>query len=122
MLVPSLLVILVPVIFGVLLGVPAVVGLLAGGLSAGFALAVFMANSGGAWDNAKKFIEEGNFGGKGSEAHKATVIGDTVGDPFKDTSGPSLNILIKLIAVVSVVFAGLVVYFGPTVQSAIGLG
>tara|TARA_B100001123_G_scaffold100193_1_gene115648 strand:+ start:9500 stop:11719 length:2220 start_codon:yes stop_codon:yes gene_type:complete len=111
MLVPSLLVILVPVVFGVLLGVPAVVGLLAGGLSAGFALAVFMANSGGAWDNAKKFIEEGNFGGKGSEAHKATVIGDTVGDPFKDTSGPSLNILIKLMSMVAIVMAGVTVSF-----------
>ena len=111
MLVPSLLVIFVPVIFGILLGVPAVVGLLAGGLSAGFALAVFMANSGGAWDNAKKFIEEGNFGGKGSEAHKATVIGDTVGDPFKDTSGPSLNILIKLMSMVAIVMAGVTVAY-----------
>jgi K(+)-stimulated pyrophosphate-energized sodium pump len=109
MLVPSLLVILVPVAFGILLGVPAVVGLLAGGLSAGFALAVFMANSGGAWDNAKKYVEEGHFGGKGSEAHKATVIGDTVGDPFKDTSGPSLNILIKLMSMVAIVMAGVTV-------------
>ncbi|MDB2499578.1 sodium-translocating pyrophosphatase [bacterium] len=111
MLVPSLLVILVPVVFGILLGVPAVVGLLAGGLSAGFALAVFMANSGGAWDNAKKYVEEGNFGGKGSEAHKATVIGDTVGDPFKDTSGPSLNILIKLMSMVAIVMAGVTVAY-----------
>jgi K(+)-stimulated pyrophosphate-energized sodium pump len=111
MLVPSLLVILVPVIFGILLGVPAVVGLLAGGLSAGFSLAVFMANSGGAWDNAKKYIEEGHFGGKGSEAHKATVIGDTVGDPFKDTSGPSLNILIKLMSMVAIVMAGVTVSY-----------
>jgi len=111
MLVPSLLVILVPIAFGILLGVPGVVGLLAGGLSAGFALAVFMANSGGAWDNAKKYVEEGHFGGKGSEAHKATVIGDTVGDPFKDTSGPSLNILIKLMSMVAIVMAGVTVGF-----------
>jgi K(+)-stimulated pyrophosphate-energized sodium pump len=109
MLVPSLLVILVPLGFGILLGVPAVVGLLAGGLSAGFSLAVFMANSGGAWDNAKKYIEEGNFGGKGSDAHKAAVTGDTVGDPFKDTSGPSLNILIKLMSMVAIVMAGVTV-------------
>jgi K(+)-stimulated pyrophosphate-energized sodium pump len=109
MLVPSLLVILVPLVFGILLGVPAVVGLLAGGLSAGFSLAVFMANSGGAWDNAKKYIEEGNFGGKGSDAHKAAVTGDTVGDPFKDTSGPSLNILIKLMSMVAIVMAGVTV-------------
>mgnify|MGYP002629746354 CR=1 FL=1 len=111
MLVPSLLVILVPLIFGILLGVPAVVGLLTGGLAAGFSLAVFMANSGGAWDNAKKYIEEGNFGGKGSDAHKAAVIGDTVGDPFKDTSGPSLNILIKLMSMVAIVMAGVTVAF-----------
>ena len=82
-----------------------------GSLSAGFVLAVFMANSGGAWDNAKKFIEEGNLGGKGSDNHKATVVGDTVGDPFKDTSGPSLNILIKLMSMVSIVVAGLTVSF-----------
>lgn len=86
-----------------------VVGLLIGGLSTGFVLAIFMANSGGAWDNAKKHIEEGNHGGKGSEAHKATVVGDTVGDPFKDTSGPSLNILIKLMSMVAIVMAGLTV-------------
>ena len=85
--------------------------MLVGGLGAGFVLAVFMANSGGAWDNAKKYIEEGNMGGKGSEAHKATVVGDTVGDPFKDTSGPSLNILIKLMSMVSIVMAGLTVAF-----------
>jgi len=89
--------------------VTGVVGLLIGGLSTGFVLAVFMANTGGAWDNAKKFIEEGNHGGKGSEAHKATVVGDTVGDPFKDTSGPSLNILIKLMSMVAIVMAGLTV-------------
>lgn len=93
---PSVLAIIVPIITGLIFGVPGVIGLLVGGLSAGFVLAVFMANAGGAWDNAKKYIEEGNFGGKGSDVHKATVVGDTVGDPFKDTSGPSLNILIKL--------------------------
>lgn len=111
MMVPSLLVILVPVAFGLLFGVPAVFGLLAGGLSTGFSLAVFMANSGGAWDNAKKYIEEGHFGGKGSEAHKAAVIGDTLGDPFKDTSGPSLNILIKLMSMVAIVMAGVTVAY-----------
>ena len=106
---PSVLAILVPILTGVIFGVPGVIGLLVGGLSAGFVLAIFMANSGGAWDNAKKYIEEGNFGGKGSEVHKATVVGDTVGDPFKDTSGPSLNILIKLMSMVSIVMAGLTV-------------
>ena len=109
---PSLLAIFVPVIVGVVMGVPGVLGLLAGGLSAAFALAIMMANSGGAWDNAKKYIEEGHYGGKGSDAHKAAVVGDTVGDPFKDTSGPSLNILIKLMSMVSVVMAGLVVLIG----------
>ena len=109
MLVPSILAILVPILTGVILGVPGVLGLLIGGLSTGFVLAVFMANSGGAWDNAKKYVEEGHFGGKGSENHKATVVGDTVGDPFKDTSGPSLNILIKLMSMVSIVMAGLTV-------------
>lgn len=109
MLLPSLLAIIVPVLTGLLLGVAGVMGLLAGGLGAGFVLAVFMANSGGAWDNAKKYIEEGHLGGKGSEAHKATVVGDTVGDPFKDTSGPSLNILIKLMSMVAIVMAGLTV-------------
>ena len=107
MLVPSLIAIVVPIVTGVVLGISGVMGLLVGGLAAGFVLAVFMANSGGAWDNAKKFIEEGNFGGKRSECHKATVVGDTVGDPFKDTSGPSLNILIKLMSMVSIVVAGL---------------
>ncbi|MCH5236607.1 MAG: sodium-translocating pyrophosphatase [Muribaculaceae bacterium] len=106
---PSVLAILVPILTGVIFGVPGVIGLLVGGLSAGFVLAIFMANAGGAWDNAKKYIEEGNFGGKGSEVHKATVVGDTVGDPFKDTSGPSLNILIKLMSMVSIVMAGLTV-------------
>ena len=106
---PSLLAIVAPIITGLVFGVPGVIGLLVGGLSAGFVLAVFMANAGGAWDNAKKYVEEGNFGGKGSEVHKATVVGDTVGDPFKDTSGPSLNILIKLMSMVSIVMAGLTV-------------
>ncbi|MFV0265897.1 MAG: sodium-translocating pyrophosphatase [Draconibacterium sp.] len=109
MLVPSLVAIIVPVIVGAAMGVAGVIGLLAGGLTAGFTLAVFMNNAGGAWDNAKKFIEKGNYGGKGSEAHKAGVVGDTVGAPFKDTSGPSLNILIKLMTMVSVVMAGLTV-------------
>ena len=111
MLFPSLLAIIVPVLVGIFFGVSGVLGLLVGGLGAGFVLAVFMANTGGAWDNAKKYIEEGNMGGKGSEAHKATVVGDTVGDPFKDTSGPSLNILIKLMSMVSIVMAGLTVAF-----------
>lgn len=111
MILPSVLAILIPVIIGISLGVAGVLGLLVGGLSAGFTLAIFMANSGGAWDNAKKMVEEGNFGGKGSECHKATVVGDTVGDPFKDTSGPSLNILIKLMSMVSIVMAGLTVAF-----------
>ena len=108
---PSLLAIAIPIVVGMLLGVAGVMGLLVGGLTAGFTLAVFMANAGGAWDNAKKMVEEGNFGGKGSECHKATIVGDTVGDPFKDTSGPSLNILIKLMSMVSIVMAGLVVAF-----------
>ena len=107
MLVPAFIAILVPVITGIVLGVAGVLGLLIGGLGAGFVLAVFMSNSGGAWDNAKKFVEEGHFGGKNSESHHATVVGDTVGDPFKDTSGPSLNILIKLMSMVSIVMAGL---------------
>ncbi len=109
MLLPSLLAIIVPVATGVILGVAGVFGLLVGGLGAGFVLAVFMANAGGAWDNAKKYVEEGNLGGKGSPCHKAAVVGDTVGDPFKDTSGPSLNILIKLMSMVSIVMAGLTV-------------
>lgn len=111
MLFPSILAIVAPVITGLIFGVAGVMGLLVGGLAAGFVLAVFMANSGGAWDNAKKYVEEGNFGGKGSTAHKATIVGDTVGDPFKDTSGPSLNILIKLMSMVSIVMAGLTVAF-----------
>ncbi len=106
---PSVLAIVVPIITGLVFGVPGVIGLLVGGLSSGFVLAIFMANAGGAWDNAKKYVEEGNFGGKGSEVHKAAVVGDTVGDPFKDTSGPSLNILIKLMSMVAIVMAGLTV-------------
>jgi K(+)-stimulated pyrophosphate-energized sodium pump len=109
MLLPSLLAIIVPVVTGLILGVAGVLGLLIGGLSCGFVLAIFMANAGGAWDNAKKHVEEGNYGGKGSDCHKATVVGDTVGDPFKDTAGPSLNILIKLMSMVSIVMAGLTV-------------
>ncbi len=111
MMLPSLLAIFIPVVTGLVLGVAGVMGLLIGGTSTGFVLAVFMANAGGAWDNAKKYIEEGHMGGKGSEAHKAAVIGDTVGDPFKDTSGPSLNILIKLMSMVSIVVAGLTVAY-----------
>ena len=109
MLLPSLIAIIVPVLVGIILGPAGVMGLLIGGLGSGFVLAVFMSNSGGAWDNAKKYVEEGNFGGKNSETHKATVTGDTVGDPFKDTSGPSLNILIKLMSMVSIVMAMLTV-------------
>jgi K(+)-stimulated pyrophosphate-energized sodium pump len=111
MLLPSLLAIVVPILVGIFFDVAGVVGLLLGGLSSGFVLAIFMANAGGAWDNAKKYVEEGNYGGRGSIAHKATVVGDTVGDPFKDTSGPSLNILIKLMSMVSIVMAGLTVAF-----------
>jgi K(+)-stimulated pyrophosphate-energized sodium pump len=109
MLFPSLLAIIIPVLSGWILGVAGVMGLLIGGCATGFVLAVFMANAGGAWDNAKKYVEEGNFGGKGSDVHKANVVGDTVGGPFKDTSGPSLNILIKLMSMVSIVMAGLTV-------------
>ncbi|NLC72804.1 MAG: sodium-translocating pyrophosphatase [Ruminococcaceae bacterium] len=110
MVVPALLAVIVPIITGLILGVEGVVGLLAGTTVCGFGMAVFMSNSGGAWDNAKKYIEAGNFGGKGSECHKAGVIGDTVGDPFKDTSGPSLNILIKLCSTVSIVFSAVIVH------------
>ncbi len=109
MVVPSLIAIVAPILTGLIFGVSGVLGLLIGGLSSGFVLAIFMANAGGAWDNAKKYVEEGHFGGKGSEVHKATVVGDTVGDPFKDTSGPSLNILIKLMSMVAIVMAGLTV-------------
>ena len=111
MILPSTLAIIVPVLVGLIFGVPGAIGLLVGGLGAGFVLAVFMANSGGAWDNAKKYIESGKLGGKGSDAHKAAVIGDTVGDPFKDTSGPSLNILIKLMSMITIVMAGVTVAF-----------
>jgi len=120
MVLPSLLAILVPVIAGMILGVAGLMGLLAGGLTCGFVLAVTLNNAGGAWDNAKKYIEKGAHGGKGSDAHKASVVGDTVGDPFKDTSGPSLNILIKLMSMVSVVFAGVIVKFAPVIGSWLG--
>jgi K(+)-stimulated pyrophosphate-energized sodium pump len=122
MLLPSLLAIIVPVVTGLLLGVAGVMGLLVGGLTAGFVLAITLNNAGGAWDNAKKYIEKGAHGGKGSEAHKAAVVGDTVGDPCKDTSGPSLNILIKLMTMVSVVFSGVVVKFAPMVSEWLHLG
>jgi K(+)-stimulated pyrophosphate-energized sodium pump len=119
MMLPSGLAIAVPIVVGVLFGVPGVVGLLAGTLACGFAVAIMMASAGGAWDNAKKWIEMGRLEGhpKGSEAHKAAVVGDTVGDPFKDTSGPSLNILIKLMTMVSIVFVGLVLLMNPSVSS-----
>ena len=122
MIVPSTMAIIMPVAVGLLLGVGGVMGLLVGGLTSGFAVAIYMANAGGAWDNAKKYIEMGHYGGKGSDCHMAGVVGDTVGDPFKDTSGPSLNILIKLIAIVSVVFAGLIVKYSPMIGEMIGLG
>jgi K(+)-stimulated pyrophosphate-energized sodium pump len=111
MIAPAVTGIISPIIVGLVLGVNGVVGLLAGATATGFVLAIMMANSGGAWDNAKKYIEGGKHGGKGSEAHKAAVVGDTVGDPFKDTSGPSINILIKLLSMVSIVFAGLVISY-----------
>jgi K(+)-stimulated pyrophosphate-energized sodium pump len=120
MVLPSLLAILVPVIVGLILSVAGLMGLLAGGLTCGFVLAVTLNNAGGAWDNAKKYIEKGAHGGKGSDAHKASVVGDTVGDPFKDTSGPSLNILIKLMSMVSVVFAGVIVKFAPVIGGWLG--
>ena len=111
MILPTLLAIVTPSVVGLVLGYNGVIGMLAGSTAAGFVMAVFMSNAGGAWDNAKKYIESGHHGGKGSEAHKAAVVGDTVGDPFKDTSGPSINILIKLLSMVSIVFAALVVNF-----------
>jgi len=111
MLFPSILAVLLPIIVGAIFGLGGVLGLLAGALSAGFVLAVFMANAGGSWDNAKKYIETGKHGGKGSDAHKAAVVGDTVGDPFKDTSGPSLNILIKLMSIVAIVMTGITISF-----------
>jgi K(+)-stimulated pyrophosphate-energized sodium pump len=122
MILPSLLAIIIPVVTGLLLGVAGVMGLLAGGLTCGFVLAITLNNAGGAWDNAKKYIEKGAHGGKGSDAHKAAVVGDTVGDPCKDTSGPSLNILIKLMTMVSVVFSGVVVKFAPVISGWLGLG
>ena len=122
MVLPSVMALCAPIAVGLVLDVAGVLGLLAGVLTGGFAMAVFMSNSGGAWDNAKKFIEAGDLGGKGSEPHKAAVVGDTVGDPFKDTSGPSLNILIKLTSMVSIVFAGLIVKFAPVIGAAIGMG
>lgn len=112
MLLPGVMAIIAPLIIGVLLGVEALGGLLVGSLASGVMMAIFMANAGGAWDNAKKYIEEGNHGGKGSDAHKAAVVGDTVGDPFKDTSGPSINILIKLMTIVALVFAPLFLSIG----------
>jgi len=122
MILPSLLAIIVPVVTGLFLGVAGVMGLLAGGLTCGFVLAITLNNAGGAWDNAKKYIEKGALGGKGSDAHKAAVVGDTVGDPCKDTSGPSLNILIKLMTMVSVVFSGVIVKFAPVISGWLGLG
>lgn len=121
MVAPALLAIITPAAVGLVLGIPGVIGLLMGGLTSGFALAIMMANSGGAWDNAKKYIEDGHHGGKGSDNHKAAVVGDTVGDPFKDTAGPGLDILIKLMSMVSVVFAGAIVAFAPKIQEAIGI-
>jgi len=111
MILPSLLAVISPIVVGIVLKPEGLGGLLVGSISTGFLMAVFLANSGGAWDNAKKYVESGNLGGKGSDAHKATVIGDTVGDPFKDTSGPSLNILIKLMSIVSLVFLPLIIAF-----------
>ncbi|MCF7918637.1 MAG: sodium-translocating pyrophosphatase [Candidatus Cloacimonetes bacterium] len=121
MVAPAMVGIFTPVVVGVIMGVAGVLGVLTGGLVAGFALACMMNNAGGAWDNAKKYIETGQKGGKGSEAHKACVVGDTVGDPFKDTTGPSINILIKLMSMVSIVFAGLIVAVSPVIQSWLGI-
>lgn len=120
MILPSIIAVIVPIIVGLLLGPSGVMGLLMGGLACGFVVAIFMANAGGSWDNAKKYIEGGEYGGKGSDSHKAAVVGDTVGDPFKDTSGPSLNILIKLMSMVAVVVAGLTVAYAPTIQQMLG--
>ena len=122
MIVPSLLAIVAPVVTGLVLGVPGVAGMLTGSLATGFVLAVMMANAGGSWDNAKKYIEAGNLGGKGSPCHKAAIVGDTVGDPFKDTSGPSLNILLKLMSMVAVVFAGVIVKYSPVITRWLGIG
>jgi len=117
MVAPAMVGILTPIIVGLLLGVAGVLGVLTGGLVSGFALACMMNNAGGAWDNAKKYVETGKYGGKGSKTHTACVVGDTVGDPFKDTSGPSINILIKLMIMVSIVFAGLIVAYSPAIQA-----
>jgi len=117
MVAPAILGILTPIVVGLILGVGGVMGLLAGGLSTGLVLAIMMNNAGGAWDNAKKYIESGQHGGKGSDFHKAAVVGDTVGDPFKDTAGPSINILIKLMSMVSIVFAGLIVAYSPMIEA-----
>jgi K(+)-stimulated pyrophosphate-energized sodium pump len=122
MIVPALLAVAAPLLIGLLLNVSGIMGLLLGSLTCGFAVAIFMANAGGAWDNAKKYIEAGNYGGKGSDAHKAGVVGDTVGDPFKDTSGPSLNILIKLMSMVAVVFAGVIVKYAPDIGKMLHIG
>jgi K(+)-stimulated pyrophosphate-energized sodium pump len=122
MILPSFMVILVPVIVGLIFGVAGVLGVLLGGLTTGFALAIMLNNSGGAWDNAKKYIEEGNYGGKGSYSHKAAVVGDTVGDPFKDTAGPCLNIVIKLMSTVSIVTIGLTIKYGPIIGQWLGIG
>jgi K(+)-stimulated pyrophosphate-energized sodium pump len=111
MLAPSLIAVVMPILIGVLLGVNGIGGFLVGAMASGFLLAIMMANAGGAWDNAKKYVEAGAHGGKGSEAHKASVVGDTVGDPFKDTAGPSINILIKLMSMVSIVFATFVLHY-----------
>ena len=111
MVLPTVIAVVTPIVVGMVLGYKGVVGLLAGATVTGFLMAIYMANAGGAWDNAKKYIEAGNFGGKGSDCHKAGVVGDTVGDPFKDTSGPAINILIKLLSMVSIVFAGLIVNY-----------
>jgi K(+)-stimulated pyrophosphate-energized sodium pump len=121
MIIPSILAIVAPVGIGLVLGVAGVMGVLAGALATGFSLACLLNNAGGAWDNAKKYVEKGNLGGKGSDVHKACVVGDTVGDPFKDTSGPSLNILIKLMSMVCVVFTPVIVKFSPGIMQALGL-
>ena len=120
MIIPGFLAIIIPIIIGLVLGAEALAGTIAGGVGTGVLLAIFMANSGGAWDNAKKAVEGGLEGGKGSDAHKAAVVGDTVGDPFKDTSGPSMNILIKLMTIVSVVFASVIYEYGGILLKLLG--
>ena len=116
MIVPGLMAVLAPLVIGIVLGPASLGGMLGGALSSGVLMALMMANAGGAWDNAKKYIEEGHYGGKGSDPHKAAVVGDTVGDPFKDTSGPSINILIKLMTIVSLVFAPVFVQIGGLIN------